>query len=144
MDYVGTVLKTDNGVLRLREYTFGEDPDMWDMFPDWRPEGAYGYQLDILASELNSSPWLYQWMLDNGFKQTAFTGPLHTRAQWVSFETRQDHLRLKDLLVYCKTFVLQYHVDGTSIFIGKRAGCLWVEEMRGAGMWKSYDEMFYY
>lgn len=143
MDFIGTVLKTSKDSLRLRNRTIDFE-DAWHTFPEWNPNGAYGFELELPTNEYKRHGWMHNWFLDNDFVSIGYPVPMYTRDKWSAFETRSTSLRLYNLLTYVDTFVLRYHIGDDGVFIGKRNRTLWVEEVIGAGMWISPQEMFAY
>lgn len=115
------ILKTARDKVVLRDYTMTWQ-NAWAVYPNWNPDGAYGYELELPNASVNR---IHLWLLDNGFTTFGW----RPRNAWITYETRKSGVDLEPLLTNLNAFVLKYWVDHEFVYIVKRNGILWVEEL---------------
>lgn len=117
------ILKTARDRVIVKDYTMTWQ-DAWIAYPHWHPDGAYGYELEIPNVTVKDTA-IHLWLLSNDFETFGW----RPRNAWITYETRKSGVNLEPLLTNARAFVLKYWVDHEFVYIIKRNGILWVEEI---------------
>jgi hypothetical protein len=140
MDYIdGQTITIGDKVLEFRNYTLADLSD----FNDWTIHSDYGFELSIPSAVWTANRVQFRnWFEVNGFIHTD-TVRYHDGLKWMDFESRAERVDLAPI-IGAHTFIVRWHIGDIGLFIGRRDGILWIEELSGVGSWQSVQEMFAY
>lgn len=140
MDYIqGQTIQVGDQLLEFRNYTLADLSD----FNDWTIHSDYGFELSIPQNRWNARRKdIRNWLEIHGFVWVD-TLRYHDGLMWMDFESRAERIDIADIVTQ-PTFIVKWHIGDIGLFIGRRDGILWIEELSGVGQWQSVLEMFAY